>query len=80
MAEGCSGFKTWLLDLLNGLGVDSEVYGEYILGTLESSADSEPEDVKDMIRDLLSGLMVCYLSLSLFLPVCSPLIEVKIYG
>lgn len=58
MAEGGPGFKTWLLDLLNGLGLDGEVYGEYILGTLESSGDSEPEDVTDAIRDLLSGLMV----------------------
>lgn len=73
MAEGSPGFKTWLLDLLDSLGLDGEVYGEYILGTLESSNESEPEDVREAISELLSGLMVTFCLMQDLLTYCNSL-------
>lgn len=53
--DGQMKFSDWLDRKLNDLDVDAEVYGSYIKGVLE---ESNSDDLKDALEDVLSALVV----------------------
>ena len=57
MAEA-SDFNTWLGRLLDALGLDGDVYGEYIAGTLRDMADASREEKTEALKEFLSGAVV----------------------
>lgn len=57
MAES-SDFNTWLCGLLDKLGLDGDVYGEYIAGTLRDMADATSEEKMESLQEFLAGAIV----------------------
>ena len=53
-----SPFDKWLSGVLEGVGVDGEVYGEYISGSLAAMDGSPPEEIQETVQDILSGCLV----------------------
>lgn len=48
-------FETWLNGKLNSLGLDEEVYLDYLKGVLEEGEDAE--ETKEILFDILSGVL-----------------------
>lgn len=53
-----SSFEEWLCGVLESAGVDGEVYGGYISGSLATMAGSPREEVEETVQDILSGCLV----------------------
>ena len=53
-----SAFSDWLCVVLETAGVDGEVYGGYISGSLAAMTGSPREDVEETVQDILSGCLV----------------------
>lgn len=51
-------FDEWLLDYLEGLNVDGEVYGGYISGTLRMLEGAGPDEAEEALSDILSACLV----------------------
>lgn len=51
-------FDSWLVDLLNSNGIDGEVFGEYIGGTLCTMKGSSKEEIEEALNEILSGCVV----------------------
>lgn len=56
---GKGSFEPWLKQLLDSHGVDGEVFGEYISGTLGTMEDSTADEISENLQDILSGCVVC---------------------
>ncbi|CAI8029094.1 Coiled-coil domain-containing protein 43 [Geodia barretti] len=52
-----SAFSDWLCVVLETAGVDGEVYGGYISGSLAAMTGSPREDVEETVQDILSGCL-----------------------
>lgn len=50
--------ELWLSELLNSVGVDGEVYGEYISGTLATMEESSQSEMEEALVDILTGCVV----------------------
>ena len=53
-------FDSWLKQLLDSHGVDGEVFGEYISGTLSTIEDPTGDEITENLSDILSGCVVSY--------------------
>ena len=53
-------FDEWLCEVLESAGVDGEVYGGYISGSLATMTGSPREDVEETVQDILSGCLVSH--------------------
>lgn len=58
-------FRKWLENKLTSAGLDSDVYGEYIYGTLkvsheEREDESDEEEMESQLKDILDGIIVRY--------------------
>ncbi|CAM9149865.1 unnamed protein product [Pylaiella littoralis] len=53
-SDGISGFDTWLVDKLDALGLDAEVYGGYVTGIM-GDEDNPQEERIDSVIEILSG-------------------------
>ena len=51
-------FESWLKQLLDSHGVDGEVFGEYISGTLSTIEDPEEDEITENLSDILAGCVV----------------------
>ena len=59
MESGGEGsFESWLKQLLDSRGVDGEVFGEYISGTLGTMGESAVDEISENLWDILSGCLV----------------------
>ena len=56
--------ELWLSELLNSVGVDGEVYGGYISGTLATMEGSSQSEMEEALVDILTGCVVSVLSLT----------------
>lgn len=61
MAEGSTCFKDWLYADLKSLGLDEEVYGDYIIGTLDVLKENSIEEKVEAVMELLSEVLVSIL-------------------
>lgn len=61
MAEGSTCFKDWLYADLNSLGLDEEIYGDYIVGSLDVLKENSIEEKVDAVMELLSEVLVSIL-------------------
>ena len=61
MAEGSTCFKDSLYSDLKSLGLDEEVYGDYIIGTLDVLKENSIEEKVDEVMELLSEVLVSIL-------------------
>lgn len=50
----------WLCSVLETGGVDGEVYGGYICGSLSTMSGSDREEIVETIQDILSGCLVSH--------------------
>ena len=50
--------ELWLSELLNSVGVDGEVYGGYISGTLSTMEGSSQSEMEETLVDILTGCVV----------------------
>ena len=57
-AKNETGFSSWLREYLNNLGLDGEVYGDYIASSLLALRDSSEEEKIEAVGELISGAMV----------------------
>ena len=53
-----SPFEEWVCGVLEAAGVDGEVYGGYISGSLATIEGSLREEIEETIQDILSGSLV----------------------
>ena len=53
-----SPFQEWLCGVLEDGGVDGEVYGGYISGSLAAIGGSSREEVQETLEETLSGCLV----------------------
>lgn len=51
-------FDEWLSGVLETAGVDGEVYGGYISGSLATMDGSPREEMLETLNDILSGCLV----------------------
>lgn len=51
-------FESWLKQLLDSHGVDGEVFGEYISGTLSTIEDPVQDEITENLSDILAGCVV----------------------
>ncbi len=51
-------FQHWLVECLNKAGIDGEVYGDYIEGTLYTMKTSDGNKLKEALLEILEGYMV----------------------
>ena len=51
-------FVDWLTGLFNGLGLDGDVYGSYIGGTLSSLGDASLGEVEESLEEILDSCLV----------------------
>lgn len=51
-------FDSWLKQELDSHGVDGEVFGEYISGTLSTIDDPTGDEITENISDILAGCVV----------------------
>lgn len=58
MAEGGEDLVDWLRELFDGLGLDGDVYGSYILGTLTSLGRASLSEVEESLGEILISLVV----------------------
>ena len=58
MATKQDDFTSWLIGYLNSLGLDGDVYGEYIASTLESLETSDLDELIETVKDLV--YLVCH--------------------
>ena len=68
-------FESWLKQLLDSHGVDGEVFGEYISGTLSTIEDPVQDEITENLSDILAGCVVSVLILitqhfSFYIPLC----------
>ena len=54
-------FDSWLKQLLDSHGVDGEVFGEYISGTLSTIEDPTGDEITENLSDILAGCVVSVL-------------------
>ena len=52
-------FTAWLCQYLNSLGLDGEVYGEYIASSLQSLRDCAEDERMESVMELVAGALVC---------------------
>ncbi len=57
-------FDSWLKQLLDSHGVDGEVFGEYISGTLSTTEDPVEDEITENLSDILAS---CVVSVSNFI-------------
>ena len=50
-------FETWLREKIKNLGLDEEIYLEYILGIVLEDGSSHDE-IKETLTEVLSGVLV----------------------
>lgn len=55
---GEGSFESWLKQLLDSGGVDGDVFGEYISGTLGTMEESPVDEISENLQDILSGCLV----------------------
>ena len=60
-AEVERNFDSWLKQLLDSHGVDGEVFGEYISGTLNTIENPISDEITENLSDILSGCVVSML-------------------
>lgn len=53
-----SDFNTWLRVCLDEVGLDGDVFADYISGTLQDMTDTSRNEKMESLRDLLSGALV----------------------
>ena len=58
MASSSSGFDEWLCGVLEVAGVDGEVYGGYISGSLATMEGTTREEIHENVQEILSGCVV----------------------
>ncbi len=51
-------FRSWLSESLNAAGVDGDVFGDYISGTLDTLEGDSTEEVIECVVEILEGCMV----------------------
>jgi hypothetical protein len=51
-------FDSWLKQLLDSHGVDGEVFGEYISGTLSTIEDPVEDEITENLSDILASCVV----------------------
>lgn len=51
-------FETYLSECLNTAGLDGDVYGEYISGTLGTLESSSVDEVEESLLEILQGCVV----------------------
>ena len=51
-------FSAWLRSRLDEVGLDGDVYAEYISGTLDDMVDATNEEQLESLQDLLAGALV----------------------
>lgn len=71
MAGGEASFDSWLKQLLDSHGVDGEVFGEYISGTLSTIEDPSKDDITENLSDILSGCVVSRSQMHLSMPIAT---------
>ena len=58
MASSVPDFEEWLCGTLEAAGVDGEVYGGYISGSLAAMEGSAREEIEETVEEILSGCVV----------------------
>ena len=51
-------FEEWLCGVLEAAGVDGEVYGGYIGGSLATMGGCPREEIEETVNEVLAGCMV----------------------
>ena len=51
-------FTPWLCEYLNTIGLDGDVYGEYIASSLQSLRESTEDERMEAVMELVSGALV----------------------
>ena len=51
-------FSAWLRRRLDEVGLDGDVYAEYISGTLDDMVDATNEEQLESLHDILAGTLV----------------------
>ena len=51
-------FEEWLCGVLEAAGVDGEVYGGYISGSLAAMGGCPREEIEETVSEVLAGCMV----------------------
>ena len=56
ISNGCGEFEDWLSSRLKTLGLDEDVFGNYVTGVLDS--EDTDEERKDALIGILDGMTV----------------------
>ena len=51
-------FTGWLCEYLNGLGLDGDIYGEYIASSLQELKEATEEERMEAVHEFVSGALV----------------------
>ena len=51
-------FESWLVELLDSVDADGEVYAGYISGTLQTLEGSTPSEIEEALGEILSACLV----------------------
>ena len=54
-----TGFTPWLSEYLDTIGMDGDVYGEYIASCLHGLKESTEEERMEAVMEFVSGVLVC---------------------
>ena len=58
MANKDGGFTAWLCEYLNDLGLDGDVYGDYIASSLQELKEATEEERMEAVYEFVSGALV----------------------